>query len=111
MTELKMKKEKLKKELRRDHAFFAMLFFFPFAFLIFNSAAAEATNPYFAITVVDEQTNRGVPLVELRTVSEMKFITDSNGIVAFNEPGLMDRKVFFHVKSHGYEIAAGGRST
>lgn len=74
-------------------------------------AAQDAPSPYFAITVVDEQTHRGVPLVELRTVSDMKFITDSNGVVAFNEPGLMDRKVFFHVKSHGYEIPADGFGT
>jgi hypothetical protein len=34
--------------------------------------------------------------------------TDSNGIVAFFEPGLMDQKVFFHVRSHGYEFAKDG---
>src|SRR5205085_185996 len=60
------------------------------------------------ITVVDDQTGRGVPLVELRTISDIKFYTDSNGMIAFNEPGLMDRGVFFHVKSHGYEFPADG---
>ena len=34
--------------------------------------------------------------------------TDSNGIVAFHEPGLMGREVYFHVKSHGYEYPQDG---
>src|SRR5690606_21810389 len=29
-------------------------------------------------------------------------------IVAFHEPGLMDRNVFFHVSSHGYEFKKNG---
>jgi hypothetical protein len=56
------------------------------------------------IECVDEQTNRGVPLVELETVDRVRYYTDSNGLVAFNEPGLMDQKVFFHVSSFGYEF-------
>jgi hypothetical protein len=63
---------------------------------------------YYKITVVDEQTGRGVPLVELRTVNNLRFSTDSNGVVAFREPGLMDQTVYFHVKSHGYEFAKDG---
>src|SRR3712207_1535466 len=63
---------------------------------------------YFKITVADEQTGRGVPLVELRTVSSVRYVTDSRGVVAFFEPGLMDREVFFHVASHGYAFPADG---
>src|ERR1700677_4619397 len=58
----------------------------------------------FRIQVVDEETGRGVPLVELRTVNQIRYVTDSNGVVAFDEPGLFDRKVFFTISSHGYEI-------
>lgn len=57
----------------------------------------------FAIRVVDAETGRGVPLVELETVHHLRFYTDSSGTVAFREPGLMDRQIFFHVRSHGYE--------
>jgi hypothetical protein len=71
-------------------------------------APGPATGKYFKITVVDEQTGRGVPLVELRTVDEVRRYTDSNGVVAFSEPGLMGRKVFFHVRSHGYEFPKDG---
>jgi hypothetical protein len=62
----------------------------------------------FRIEVVDEEIGRGVPLVELRTVNQIRYVTDSNGIVAFDEPGLMGQKVFFHVKSHGYEFPKDG---
>jgi len=62
----------------------------------------------FKIKVVDDKTGRGVPLVELRTVNQVRYHTDNNGIVAFFEPGLMNRKVFFHVKSHGYEFPKDG---
>ncbi|HNS22269.1 MAG TPA: hypothetical protein PKH24_17315 [Sedimentisphaerales bacterium] len=63
---------------------------------------------YFAIQVVDSRTGRGVPLVELRTTNLIRCFTDSNGIVAFLEPGLMDREVFFFVESHGYEYPKDG---
>lgn len=62
----------------------------------------------FKIVIVDEETDRGVPLVELRTVNQLRYVTDSNGVVAFNEPGLMDQKVYFWIKSHGYEYPKDG---
>ena len=62
----------------------------------------------FCIRVVDEQTGRGVPLVELTTVNNIRHYTDSAGIVTFSEPGLNGQRVFFHVKSHGYEFPKDG---
>ena len=73
-----------------------------------NSRAASESGRCFKIKVVDDQTGRGVPLVELRTVNNIKYYTDSNGIVAFDEPGLMDQKVFFFVQSHGYSFPKDG---
>jgi hypothetical protein len=73
--------------------------------------SAEAANlecPYFAIQVLDRQTGRGVPLVELKTTNHLRYVTDSHGVVAFREPGLMDREVFFHVESHGYRFPKDG---
>ncbi|MCX5644739.1 MAG: hypothetical protein NTZ17_08635 [Phycisphaerae bacterium] len=72
------------------------------------SSSGKATSEYFTIQVIDRQTGRGVPLVELRTTNSIRFFTDSNGIVAFREPGLMDREVFFFVESHGYEVPKDG---
>ena len=71
-------------------------------------AADVAGNPYFIIRVVDAQTDRGVPLVELETVNHLTHISDSAGIIAFNEPGLMEREVYFHVRSHGYDYPKDG---
>ncbi len=67
-----------------------------------------APSDYFAIEVVDEQTGRGVPLVELQTSSSARYYTDSNGLIAFHEPGLMNKRVWFGVSSHGYEFPPDG---
>ncbi len=71
-------------------------------------AAAAEPGRYFRIQVVDDQSGRGVPLVELRTTGNVRYVTDSNGIAAFFEPGLMDQRVFFYVRSHGYEFPKDG---
>jgi hypothetical protein len=74
-----------------------------FLLLIFSALVQAKEGEYFAITVLDEQTGRGVPLVELEAVNRARWWTDSNGAIAFDEPGLMDQEVYFHVRSHGYE--------
>ena len=73
-------------------------------------AEAPTSEPgrYFAIEVVDEQTGRGVPLVELQTTYGTRYYTDSAGLVAFFEPGLMGKRVYFDVSAHGYEFAKDG---
>lgn len=63
---------------------------------------------WFAIHVVDASTRRGVPLVTLTTVNQISHTTDSTGWIAFHEPGLMDREVFFHVSSPGYAVGRDG---
>ncbi|HXG61546.1 MAG TPA: hypothetical protein VNO22_09235 [Planctomycetota bacterium] len=62
----------------------------------------------FVLHVVDEETGRGVPLVELRTTNEIVFHTDNAGVIAFDEPGLLGERVFFYVESPGYEFPADG---
>ncbi|MHC4876604.1 MAG: hypothetical protein ACYTGL_08900 [Planctomycetota bacterium] len=76
--------------------------------LAFVSLASADPGDYFRIQVVDDETGRGVPLVELKTVHGVSYWTDSTGVIAFHEPGLMDTQVFFGVSSHGYEFAADG---
>src|SRR5438105_15429947 len=58
----------------------------------------------FAIRIVDSQTGRGVPLVELRTSNQRSWYSDSNGIVAISDSWAMGRDVFFQVHSHGYRF-------
>jgi len=66
-------------------------------------AAAQPGKP-FVIRVTDDATGRGVPLVELRTLNEIVFITDSSGIAAIADPVLLGHAVVFKVHSHGYEF-------
>lgn len=91
--------------LARRHLLLLICLFAPFSGL---EAALPKTTPYFGIRVVDEDTGRGVPLMELRTVNDIRCVTDNAGWVAFNEPGLMNREVFFHVSGPGYENEKDG---
>ena len=63
---------------------------------------APVKEPWFGIHVVDEHTGRGVPLIELRTVNDIRFVTDNAGWIAFLEPGLMNREVWFTISGPGY---------
>ena len=49
-----------------------------------------------------------MPLVQLETTNSRRFWTDSAGYIAFDEPGMMNREVFFTITSHGYEYPADG---
>ncbi|MCG3128369.1 MAG: hypothetical protein CHACPFDD_03257 [Phycisphaerae bacterium] len=70
--------------------------------LIVATPSFAADGKPFRIAVVDAATNRGVPLVELTTVNGVTYVTDSAGMIAFDEPGLMNQEVFFAIRSHGY---------
>lgn len=72
-----------------------------------QSPKAIQKSPY-RIQVIDQQSGRGIPLVELRTVNGIRLISDSAGNIAMTEPDLLDRQVYFHIESHGYEFPADG---
>jgi len=71
------------------------------------ASAPQRPAPY-GIEVVDAATGRGVPLVELTTTGGLRYVTDSAGWVAFDEPGLLGRRVWFGVHSAGYAAARDG---
>nr|WP_255654251.1 DUF4185 domain-containing protein [Cohnella sp. REN36] len=71
-----------------------------------GSAAPHKKQGPFSIRVVDAETGRGIPAVELKTTNSMLLYTDSAGYAAFDEPGLMNQKVFFHLSSDGYDVPA-----
>ncbi|MGE3818764.1 MAG: hypothetical protein AB7I30_04965 [Isosphaeraceae bacterium] len=77
-------------------------------FTLALAATLPASGAPFTITVVDDQSGRGVPLIELTTVNHVQYVTDSAGVVAVDEPGLVGQTVFFHVKGHGYEHSKDG---
>ncbi len=63
---------------------------------------------YFGIHVIDDHTARGVPLVELRTVNNIRYYTDSAGYCAIEEPGLMGRQTYFFISAPGYDYPKDG---
>lgn len=73
-----------------------------FSSLAAGLLATAASAAPFGIEVVDAETGRGIPLVELTTTHHVKYVTDNAGLVAFDEPGLLGTRVFFSIKSPGY---------
>ncbi len=75
--------------------------------LIAQTAAAPAlASPPrpFVVRVLDDETARGIPMVELRTIHHDLFVTDSAGVAVINEPGLFGQEVYFGVEAFGYVI-------
>jgi len=60
------------------------------------------------IQVLDEQTQWPVPMVELKTVHNVRLVSDNAGLIAFDLPELMGQETWFHVIGHGYEVAKDG---
>jgi len=61
-----------------------------------------------AIQIVDRETGWPVPLVELRTTHNVRFITDNAGMIVFDLPELMGRETWLSVIADGYEAPADG---
>lgn len=60
------------------------------------------------LEVVEQGSGWPVPLVELRTTHQVRFVTDNAGVIAFDLPELMGRETWFEVRGHGYEVPADG---
>ena len=69
---------------------------------------AAACAGYAALQVVDGETGRGVPCVQLRTSNDIRAYTDSAGLVAWDEPSLLNQPVFFSVETDGYTFPKDG---
>jgi len=81
-----------------------MLFLIGFAL---SSLALRAIEPC-RIEVTEKDTGWPVPLVELRTTHNVRFVTDNAGVIAFDLPELMGRETWFDVLGHGYERPRDG---
>jgi hypothetical protein len=71
------------------------------------ACAAGAQEPC-CIEVVDRDSRWPVPLVELRTTHQQRFVTDNAGIIAMDSPELLGRETWFSVLADGYEAKADG---
>ncbi len=74
-----------------------------------HTVAAHAAPPNpCRIEVIEKGSDWPVPLVELRTTGNQRFVTDNAGVIAIDQPELMGREVWFAVRGHGYEVPADG---
>ncbi len=71
-------------------------------FVLFALSVSPLLAADYAIHVVDADTGRGVPLVALTPQNGSTVFTDSNGIAAFNQSGLMNQNISFDFRSYGY---------
>ncbi|WP_206028630.1 hypothetical protein [Thalassoroseus pseudoceratinae] len=60
------------------------------------------------IQVIDAETNWPVPLVELRTNHNVRFVSDNAGRIAFDLPELMGVPTWFTIEGHGYGVPKDG---
>jgi hypothetical protein len=77
------------------------------AILLITFSTAHAVEPC-RIEVVDSQNGWPVPLVELRTNHQLRFVTDNAGVIAFDAPELMGVETWFTIEGHGYGVQADG---
>ncbi|MEZ6133861.1 MAG: hypothetical protein R3C53_03015 [Pirellulaceae bacterium] len=73
-----------------------------------RAASGQTQNELCQIEVVDAENGWAVPLVELRTTHNLRFVSDNAGVIALDEPELFDREVWFFVTGHGYEVPLDG---
>lgn len=73
----------------------------------FPLQAAPAPQPC-RIEIVERGSGWPVPLVELRTTHNVRFVTDNAGVIAFDLPELMGRETWFDVIGQGYEVTKDG---
>jgi hypothetical protein len=79
------------------HRVFAIL-------LVADCGAAEPCR----IEVREQGSGWPVPLVELRTTSHVRLVTDNAGVIACDLPEFMGRETWFEVIGHGYGVKADG---
>lgn len=73
-----------------------------------TTSQAQSPSGYFEIHVVDAETGRGIPLVELETVDNVRHVTDNAGRIAYAEPGQVGESVFFTIHAPGYDVPKDG---
>lgn len=60
------------------------------------------------VEVVDKDSRWPVPLVELRTTHDVALVIDNAGVAVIDQPELLNREVWFHIASPGYEAPKDG---
>jgi len=78
------------------------------AFAPFPRAAPALGHDGHRINIVEAESEWPVPLVELRTTGNLRFVSDNAGVIAIEAPELFGRETWFFVSSDGYEVSPDG---
>ena len=60
------------------------------------------------IKIVDQSNGWPVPLDQLKTTNEILWVSDNDGVVAIDDPDLMNVPTWFTVQGHGYSVPKDG---
>lgn len=71
------------------------------------AGGASAVQPC-GIEIVEKGSGWPVPLVELRTTHQLRFVSDNAGLIALDAPESMGRETWFDVLGHGYDVPKDG---
>ncbi len=85
-----------------------LVFYVLVALAAVGSGAFASRAAPCCIEVIEKGSGWPVPLVELRTTHNFRFVSDNAGVIAFDLPELMGREAWFDVVGHGYEIPKDG---
>ncbi|MDG2046803.1 MAG: hypothetical protein P8J79_06255 [Halioglobus sp.] len=72
--------------------------------ILLLTACASFQPGYFKIYFIDDQTGRGIPLVEIKSTNSVSYVSDSAGLIAMRAGDLDAESLYFSVYSHGYEL-------
>jgi len=76
--------------------------------LVLGMTATGAARAPCRITVREADGEWTVPLVELRTTDQHRWVSDNAGVIAFDLEEAFGRETWLSVASHGYESPADG---
>src|SRR3954471_1051685 len=79
-----------------------------FGLLILTASRLVLAGEPCRVEITEKESGWPVPLVELRTVNQLQFFSDNNGVIAIDAPELMGKQSWFTVASPGYEVPKDG---
>ena len=78
------------------------------AFLSMQDYLQAEDDRFCKIVIVDKDNSWPVPMVELRTTHNVRFVSDNAGVIAIDDPELLNREIWFYVIGHGYGLQPDG---
>jgi hypothetical protein len=90
------------------HRAFAQALLGPVIWQLLAAQLPAMAAPACRIEVIDKSNGWPVPLVELRTTHHLRLVTDNAGVIAVDQPELLNREIWFSVIGQGYGVPKDG---